>query len=233
MIVAVIPARYNSKRYPGKSLVKIGGKPMLQHLYKSVEKAIFLDDIIVATDHIKIIKACEEFKGKVVYTSTSHVNGTSRCLEAVQKLYPNCDNNSIIINIQGDQLSVKSEQLSKLIACFKKKQVKIATLKKKITDSKEILSQSVVKVESNSKNMALKFYREVLDPDKSSFFKHIGIYAFRYKTLKQVSLLEKTKEEKKLSLEQLRWLANSIPITVVETEFDNISIDIPEDLKKI
>ena len=162
MVVAVIPARYNSKRYPGKLLVEIKGKPIIQHVYESAQKAVFLDDVIIATDHHKIIQSCNAFNGKVFLTSKNHFNGTSRCLEAIQKLYPNYEDNSIIINIQGDQLSVKTEQLSKLISCFRKEEVEIATLKKRITASKKILSNNIVKVETDIDKNAVHFYRKFI-----------------------------------------------------------------------
>jgi len=232
MKIAVIPARYNSSRFPGKPLVSIFGKPMIQHVYENVKKTKWLKDVLIGTDDKRIEELCRSFGAKVFLTKQNHLNGTSRCLEAALEIYPNLRKEDIILNIQGDEPFVKQKQIEILLSCFEHKQTQIATLKKKIYNEGEISSKHVVKVYTKN-NQAETFYREKCNFKIRQHFKHIGLYGFRFQTLKHVCSLPITQNEKKLSLEQLRWLENGIPINVAETTIESISIDTPQDLKKI
>lgn len=232
MKIAVIPARYNSTRFPGKPLVSIFGKPMIQHVYENIKKTDLLNEVLIATDDKRIEECCVAFGAKVVLTKKNHLNGTSRCLEAVSAKYPNMQKDDIILNIQGDEPFIKREHIEKLLFCFEQKKTQIATLKKKIYNQSEIDSKHVVKVYTKNKHAAI-FYRIKTGLKIKEHFKHIGLYGFKFQTLKQVCDMPPTVNEKKLKLEQLRWFENGIPIKVAETTLESFAIDTPQDLKKI
>jgi len=232
MKIAVIPARYNSSRFPGKPLVSIFGKPMIQHVYENVKKTNLLNDVLIGTDDKRIKQSCVNFGAKVVLTKQNHLNGTSRCLEAVLATYPNIKDDDIILNIQGDEPFIQQRHIEKILACFEQKKTKIATLKKKIYNQSEVVSKHVVKVCTKNKQ-AETFYRINKGIEIKEHFKHIGLYGFKFQILKQVCKMLPTANEKKLKLEQIRWLENGIPIKVAETTLESFSIDTPKDLKKI
>ncbi len=232
MKIAVIPARYNSSRFPGKPLVPIFGKPMLQHVYENAKRASLLDDVLIATDDERIQKFCTSIRAKVAFTHQKHLNGTSRCLEAITAHFPNIEENDIVLNIQGDNPFISAKQIEQIIRCFNNSKTEIATLKKLIVNSKEIQSNHVVKIESKG-GYAINFFRKNQDSTMKQHYKHIGLYGFRFSTLKKILMFPETSNEKKSQLEQLRWLENNIPINVLETKQDVISVDTPEDLKKI
>ena len=121
MKIAVIPARYNSSRFPGKPLALIFGKPMIQHVYENIKKTDLLNDVLIGTDDERIEECCITFGAKVVLTKNTHLNGTSRCLEAVSTIYPNLKKEDIVLNIQGDEPFVKPEHIEKLLFCFEQK----------------------------------------------------------------------------------------------------------------
>lgn len=237
-ILAVIPSRYGSTRFPGKSLAKIGSLSLIQQAYTHAKRIDLLSDVIVATDDERIVKNVEEIGGKVMLSTTNHSNGTERCAETAsqQDIQPD-----IVINIQGDVPFVEPEHLFKLIKCFDDKEVEIASLCKKITESDTILDVNTPKVVFDKHKNALYFSRSPIPfirgkeqtewGRSSSFYKHIGIYAFRNKTLQEVVKLPKSPLETAESLEQLRWLENGYQIRMAETEVESISIDSKEDLK--
>lgn len=230
-ILAVIPARYASTRFPGKPLVDVQGKPMIQRVYENVIKSDLFTEVVVATDDERIVKVAESFGAKVVLTSKEHESGTDRCGEVIQQLQNEFD---IVVNIQGDEPMVNPLQLKELVDVFKNPQAQIATLKSIITNEEDIANPNVVKVVTSKDGKALYFSRSTIPYNRNStvvsYFKHIGLYAYTSDTLKKITQLSLGELEKIESLEQLRWLENGYNIYVAESNFKNIGIDTPEDL---
>lgn len=231
-IVAVIPARYHSSRFPGKPLAEIVGKPMIQRVYEQVKKVNNIDDVIVATDDEHIYSAVLKFSGNVVMTGECSC-GTERVYESV-KDYP-CD---IVINIQGDEPLIKPEMINELIAVFEDESVEMATLCKEIVDVADINNPNIVKVVRGKNDNALYFSRYPIpfNRDKRSdvkYFKHVGIYGYNKEFLKKYVQTEKTLLETAENLEQLRVLECGHKIKVKETIYDSIGVDVPEDILKI
>lgn len=238
--LAIIPARYASTRFPGKPLAMLGGKSVIERVYEQVSSV--MDDTVVATDDERIFNAVVGFGGKAVMTSTSHRSGTDRCQEAYTKLGKEFD---IIINVQGDEPFIRREQIETLKSCFNNPKTQIATLVKPFSESdgKEALfNPNSPKVVIDSNNQALYFSRSVVPYirgveaeewlSRHTFYKHIGIYAFRAEVLGEVTALAQSALEKAESLEQLRWLENGYKIGVGITNFETIGIDTPEDLER-
>lgn len=243
-VLAIIPARYGSTRFPGKPLVDIGGKPMIQHVYENASKISAISHLVVATDDERIEQAVLSFGGNVMMTSSEHQSGTDRCNEVVQKIKEQGLTFDIVINIQGDEPFVDASQIEDLIFCFRKdKNTELATLKKQITDSEDLFSPNVVKVVTDIHQDAIYFSRNPIPYfrgndsntwiERRKYFKHIGIYAYSFLTLQKVVALPQSGLEIAESLEQLRWIENGYKIKVAETFVENISIDTPEDLLKI
>ena len=239
--VAIIPARFASTRFPGKPLVDIGGKTMIQRVYEQVSKA--LSDVYVATDHSRIYDAVQAFGGKVIMTSDQHRSGTDRCYEAYLKLNEYFD---VIINIQGDEPFIQPEQITELKKCFEDSETQIATLAKKINENEgwEVLNNpNCPKLVVNKNNEALYFSRSVIPYKRGAeaqnwislhpYLKHIGIYAYLADVLREITLLEQSPLELMESLEQLRWLENGYKIKLGYTNVESIGIDTPEDLEKV
>jgi 3-deoxy-manno-octulosonate cytidylyltransferase (CMP-KDO synthetase) len=230
-ILAVIPARYASTRFPGKPLVDVQGKPMIQRVYENVIKSDLFTEVVVATDDERIVKVAESFGAKVVLTSKEHESGTDRCGEVIKQLQNEFD---IVVNIQGDEPMVNPLQLKELVDVFKNPQAQIATLKSIITNEDDIANPNVVKVVTSKDGKALYFSRSTIPYNRNStvvsYFKHIGLYAYTSDTLKKITQLSLGELEKIESLEQLRWLENGYNIYVAESNFKNIGIDTPEDL---
>ncbi len=236
----IIPARYASTRFPGKPLVMIDGKPMIQRVYEQV--APVLDEVVVATDDERIFDTVTAFGGKVVMTRADHPSGTDRCYEAFTQLKGTFD---VVVNIQGDEPFIQPSQVELLLGCFDAPEVDIATLVRRITpdDGFDYLrNPNHPKVVMNVRRDALLFSRSVIPflrdvPEedylaKGTFYAHIGMYAFRPEVLGKVVALQPSSLEKAESLEQLRWLENGYSIFVKETDKENFAIDIPEDLQK-
>ncbi len=228
-VLGIIPARYHSSRFPGKPLVNIHGKSMIQRVYEQAKKCKELNDLIIATDDIRIFTHVKSFNGNVKMTAKNHQSGTDRCAEIIQKIDKKFD---VIINIQGDEPTINPQQISNLIKLFKKPHIEIGTLAKKITSDIQINDPNVVKVMFDKNNIALSFFRE-REKSNNMFFKHIGIYAFKESILLKITKLKETKNESKYNLEQLRWLDNHYKISICETVYDNISVDTEEDLNKL
>ncbi len=239
-ILAIIPARYASTRFPAKPLALLGGKPIVQRVYEQVAKVV--EKVVVATDDERIYDTVISFGGEVVMTSPNHKSGTDRCAEAYEKLGYEAD---IIINVQGDEPFVAPEQIEALIGCFDDKSVDIATLVKPFSAEcgiEALENPNSPKVVINERGEAIYFSRSVVPylrgVERSewlkhhTFYKHIGIYAFRAKTLGEVTALAQTALEKAESLEQLRWLESGYKIKVGVTDIETIGIDTPEDLIK-
>lgn len=238
-ILGVIPARYASTRFPGKPLIDINGKSMINRVFEQARKATTLSKVVVATDDIRIFDHVKAFGGEVLMTSEDHQNGTSRCLEVLEKLNENYD---AVVNIQGDEPYIEPSQIDKVSSLFAKPETQIATLAKKINSANELFDQNIVKLVFNNQNIALYFSRQSIPlmrdlPKKDwlsqlDFYKHIGIYGYRTDILKEISRLEPGKIEMAEKLEQLRWLENSYQIKVDITDSESIAVDTPEDLLK-
>ena len=238
-ILGIIPTRYASSRFPGKALIDINGKSMVQRVYLQSIKSKTLTKTLVATDDNRIFEHVQNFGGEVVMTSVEHKNGTERCLEALQK---QTDKYDYVINIQGDEPFIDPRQID-LLASLLDGQTELATLAKRIDTREEINSNNVNKVIWNKNNEALYFSRTALPYLRNvnkdqwinhlSFFKHIGIYGYRIDILEEISLLHPSTLELAESLEQLRWLENGYTIKIVETEIESTGIDTPEDLELV
>jgi 3-deoxy-manno-octulosonate cytidylyltransferase (CMP-KDO synthetase) len=230
-IVGVIPARYNSSRFPGKPLVEILGKSMIQRVYEQCKKCTLLNDVIVATDDDRILNHVVNFGGEAMMTSKSHKSGTERCNEVAKKLNSNFD---IIVNVQGDEPYINPKQIEEIISLFKTKKTQIGTLAKKITNLDIVADENSPKAILDSNGIALNFFRNITKiSSECTYYKHIGIYAFRKKTLEDICKLPHSDNEKREGLEQLRWLDNGYEINVGITSYESISVDTPEDIVKI
>ena len=230
-VIGVIPARYASNRFPGKPLADILGKSMIQRVYEQCEKCELLSDIIVATDDERILNHVIEFGGRAMITSKNHQSGTDRCNEVAQKLNKNYD---VIVNIQGDEPYINPTQIEEIIALFDDEKTQIGTLAKQISDINLVTDENSPKALFDSNNYALNFCRTITKiSTECTYYKHIGIYAFRANTLKDICKLPQSKNEMRERLEQLRWLDNGYKIKVGITTFEAISVDTPEDIDKI
>lgn len=242
-ILGIIPARYASTRFPGKPLVMISGKSMIQRVYEQAMKCQYLDMVIVATDHQSIFNHVNQFGGRVVITGTSHRSGTERCHEVVQLLAAENSFFDAVINIQGDEPFIDPGQIGQVAEAFSENGAEIVTLVRKITRGESITDQNVVKVVVQKGGDALFFSRSPIpfvrgvQPaewiERSNFLEHVGIYGYSCNTLKKIVELSPSSLEQAESLEQLRWLENGFHIHTKMTSFESISIDIPEDLLKI
>jgi 3-deoxy-manno-octulosonate cytidylyltransferase (CMP-KDO synthetase) len=238
-ILGIIPARYASTRFPGKALVDIAGKTMIQRVYEQSKKCVHLSEVIVATDDERIFNHVAGFGGKVIMTSANHQSGTDRCAE-VALLHPHYD---VIINIQGDEPFIDPEQIGKLAACFTNSGTQIATLIKKIENKQELFNSNTPKVIINKLSEAVYFSRSPLPHIRGqephdwlkhfTYFKHIGIYGYRADVLQEITKLPISPLEKAESLEQLRWIENGYRIKVAETGLETYAVDTPEDLEKL
>jgi len=230
-VIGIIPARYGSSRFPGKPLADILGKSMIQRVYEQCKKATSLADVTVATDDERIFKHVLDFGGKVFMTSTAHPSGTDRCNEVIQTLTEKYD---IAINIQGDEPYINPEQIDQVATLFSSAEASIATLAKKIEDESLIKDINSPKAIFDTKGIALNFCRTITSPiAKKEYFKHIGIYGYRTKTLAEICKLPLSENEIKERLEQLRWLDNNYLIKVGITTHEGVSVDTPEDIEKI
>lgn len=238
-VVAVIPARYASTRYPGKPLVDLGGKPMIQRTYERVASVAGWYKIIIATDDLRIFDVAKSFGAEVMMTAETHVSGTDRCAEVLVNLVEEID---YVVNIQGDEPYIEPGQLIELINEFSTN-APILTLVKQITTIDTLFNPNSPKVVLDNQHQALYFSRHPIPymrglPQEDwlshhRYFKHIGLYAYRADILAKISQLPASDLENAESLEQLRWLQHGFPIRAVETQFETIGIDTPEDLIKI
>lgn len=236
--IGIIPARYASTRFPGKPLALLGGKPVIQRVYEQVVGV--LDDAVVATDDQRIYDAVLSFGGKVVMTNVNHKSGTDRCWEAYTKVGSEYD---VIVNIQGDEPFIQPEQLRSVCECFNDENVDIATLVKPFTVNdglKALQNPNSPKVVVDKEMHALYFSRSVIPYLRGieqeewlshhTYYKHIGLYAYRANVLGEITKLPQSALELSESLEQLRWLENGYTIKVGISSTETIGIDTPEDL---
>ena len=233
-ILGVIPARFQSTRFPGKALALIASKPMLQHVYERASLSQYLTSTIIATDDDRIYAAARSFGARVRMTSTAHATGTDRAAEIAS-----AENAEIVVNIQGDEPLIDPSALdTAILPLAHEPEIVMATLKKKIEDPREITDPNVVKVVTGHSGDAIYFSRSPVpyDRDRSAsapYFKHIGLYVYRRDFLLSYSALPVGPLELSERLEQLRALENGYRIRVVETEYESIGVDTPEDLERV
>jgi len=234
-VLGVIPARFGSTRFPGKALARLGNKPVIQWVYENAKRASGLDEVIIATDDERIFRRAEAFKARVFMTSSKHKSGTERVAEVARKIKA-----GIIVNIQGDEPFLKKETINRLVREFAKdNQGEIATLVTKINNPKDLDDPNVVKVVFDRDNYALYFSRSRIPylrnerkNIKWQWYKHLGIYAYRRKSLFDFVRLPPSRLEKMECLEQLRALENGFKIKIIEVEKDTIGIDTSQDLAR-
>ncbi len=235
-VFGIIPARYASTRFPGKPLAVLQGKPMVQWVYERVQSSEVCD-LAVATDDDRIADCVCGFGGKVVMTSPDHASGTDRCGEAARSMHPS--DNDVIINIQGDEPLISPREIHLLASAFEDRSVQIATLVNPFQEEGLLHNPNVVKV-VKAKNgnvlyfsrLPIPYLRENATPPKN-YFRHIGIYAYRYGALKEIVKLPTSELENSEKLEQLRWLENGYTIRALECDYQGIGVDTPEDLKNV
>ncbi len=238
--IAIIPARYASTRFPGKPLAVLGGKPVIQRVYEQVSAVI--GDAVVATDDERILATVESFGGRAVMTSPDHKSGTDRCYEAFCKVGGDYD---VVINVQGDEPFIAASQLEAIKRCFENPKTDIATLVKPFCEADGLAAlenPNSPKVVLDAESQAVYFSRSVIPYlrgvereewlSKHTFYKHIGMYAFRANVLREVTSLPQSPLEKAESLEQLRWIENGYKIGVGISDVETIGIDTPEDLER-
>lgn len=241
IIAGIIPARYASTRLPGKPLLLIHGKPMIQRVYEQAKKAGLINTVIVATDDIRIYDCVKSFGGEVMMTSKKHQSGTDRLYEVAEKI--KCD---IVVNIQGDEPYIDPKNIDLAIEpLLADKRLDVSTLAIKIKDAADLKDINKVKVVIDKNNFALYFSRNCIPFDmdqkstkyfiigKNVFFKHIGLYVYRKSYLLKFAKMKTGYLEKMEKLEQLRILENGEKIKVILTKKDSMSVDSPEDLKKL
>lgn len=255
-VFGVIPARWGSTRLPGKPLVMINGKSMIRRVYKQCLKAKSLDEVIVATDDKRVVKEVDGFAGKVVMTSKKCRNGTERVRQIANNKEQNSirsgirkksrglmqgetkNDDDIFVNVQGDEPFIPPENIDLLVKKMLEKDVEIATMAIKFNSVEEAKDVNKVKVVFDKENMALYFSRSLIPFDREKenkivYFKHIGIYAYTRKFLKEYGKMKRSKLEDAEKLEQLRFLENRYTILVVETKKDSMSVDTMKDLLQI
>lgn len=235
--IGIIPARYSSSRFPGKPLALLGGKPVIEHVYRQVSSV--MEDVFVATDDQRIYDAVEAFGGKAIMTRSDHKSGTDRICEALEKVGGSFD---VVINIQGDEPFIQKSQLETVMQCFDDPRTQIATLGKPFESMEAVENPNSPKIVLDNDGYALYFSRSVIPFVRGKeheewlshfpYLKHIGLYAYRTEVLMEISKLPQSTLELAESLEQLRWLQNGYKIKVGLTDVETIGIDTPEDLQR-
>ena len=232
-IIAVIPARYEASRFPGKLMQLLGEKTVITTTYQNVVETGLFDEVFVATDSETIFNEIKNTGGKALMTG-QHETGSDRIAEAVQNI--DCD---IVVNVQGDEPFLKTEPLKQLISVFEaddKKEISLASLKIHLTEKQEIESPNNVKVITDKDGFALYFSRSVIPYPREEkgvkYFKHIGVYAFRREALLNFAKLPMKPLEIAEKIECLRYLEYGMKIKMIETNFVGVGIDVPEDLEK-
>jgi 3-deoxy-manno-octulosonate cytidylyltransferase (CMP-KDO synthetase) len=230
----IIPARYGSKRFPGKPLVNILGKPMFWHVYRRAERCPLFSKIVLATDDHRITAAADKYQIPVIHTRDDHPSGTDRVLEAAEHIH--VPETAVVVNIQGDEPALAPDMLTELIHPFTNPNIQVTTLARKI-DTREAENPDRVKVVFATNGRALYFSRSPIpygfNSTHGEFYGHIGLYAYRMNVLREFVGLGTSRLEKKEKLEQLRLLENGIPIHVVITDYRSIGVDRPEDVETV
>ncbi len=225
----IIPARYQSSRFPGKPLAMILGKPMIQHVYEGAKKARSLDQLIIATDDERIFDAAKKFKADVVMTSGAHASGTERAAEVARKL-----DTPLIITIQGDEPLIEARMIDAVVSVLQAGEAVMASLMARVEDLGLIKDPHIAKVVVDREGWALYFSRQPIPTAATDFFfQHIGIYGFQREFLLKFSRLEPARLEKFEKLEQLRALENGYRIKMIEIPQPTLSVDTPQDIIKV
>ncbi|HET7695118.1 MAG TPA: 3-deoxy-manno-octulosonate cytidylyltransferase [Vicinamibacterales bacterium] len=232
--VAIIPARYESSRLPGKALADIAGRPMIEHVYRRAAAAAAVSRVIVATDDRRIFDAVRGFGGEAVMTSASHQSGTDRLAEAAASLA--CD---VVVNVQGDEPLLAPDTIDAAVAPFTcDSALEMSTLRRAITDPAELLNPNVTKVVVDRDGFAMYFSRAPIPFTRAGqppapAWAHIGLYVYRRSTLLRIAALPPTANERAEALEQLRALEHGIRIKAIETDRDTIGVDTRDDLERV
>jgi 3-deoxy-manno-octulosonate cytidylyltransferase (CMP-KDO synthetase) len=231
-VLGVIPARFASSRFPGKALARIAGKTMVQHVWERAARARYLGTLVIATDDERIFRAAREFGADVRMTRTDHLSGTDRVAEVAS-----AETAPIVVNIQGDEPLIDPAAIdAAVLALLDDSTVPMCTLKKRIEDPRELTDPNVVKVVSDRSGNALYFSRSLIPfvrQERTDHFKHIGLYVYRRDFLLRYSSLPVGPLEQAERLEQLRALENGYRIRVVETDYESLGVDTPEDLQRV
>ncbi|MFZ2053391.1 MAG: 3-deoxy-manno-octulosonate cytidylyltransferase [Candidatus Aminicenantales bacterium] len=226
---AVIPIRYDSKRFPGKALAPLLGKPMIQWVYEGVRQARLVDRVIIATDDGRIQEAARGFDAEAVMTSRDHGSGTERTAEVAQHI-----DNKIIINIQGDEPAITGRLVDSLVEALQNEAIPMASLMTKVDDLGLIDNPNMVKVVVDKEGYALYFSRSPLPYQAADFFYlHIGVYGFQRDFLIRFSGLRPSRLERTEKLEQLRVLENGFRIRMIEVPHPALSVDTPQDIIRV
>lgn len=237
VVWAVIPARFASSRLPGKPLVPLAGKPMIQHVWERVRRAQEVSRVLVATDDERIRRAVTEFGGEAVMTRAEHRSGTERLAEVAASAASS--GAEIFVNVQGDEPLIEPAAVDAAVEILlEDSSVEVATLSVPIATPGDVMDPNVVKVVLDFEGNALYFSRAPIPYDRDGsgqlrYYKHLGLYAYRVAALEKFHRTPPSPLELAEKLEQLRFLENAVPITVVETELDTIGVDTEEDLKKV
>lgn len=231
-VIAVIPARFGSSRFPGKPLAKIMGKSMIRSVYERVKQAKLIDEVIVATDHDDILNEVISFGGKVIMTNPQHESGSERIAEVAGKI-----EGDIFINVQGDEPLIHPNLIDELVKECKTYFNSVITAKKKIEKNEDVNNPNIVKVITNKSNDAIYFSRSPIPYNRSGkeckYYKHLGIYCYPRDILEKYVKLPRSQYETLEMLEQLRLIENGYNIKVVETNYEAVGVDTPDDIIKV
>jgi 3-deoxy-manno-octulosonate cytidylyltransferase (CMP-KDO synthetase) len=236
VVLAVVPARYASTRFPGKPLAPIAGRPMIQHVVERVRQAKLVSRTIVATDDVRIKSVVEAFGGEAILTRTDHTNGTDRVAEVAAHVTA-----QIYVNVQGDEPLIDPGTVDAVIAAMlEDESVQIATPCVAIEEPKDIMDPNVVKVVRDFDGNGIYFslapipwIRDTNANVKAQHWKHLGLYGYRREALLEYQTLPPGDLERVEQLEQLRWLENGFRIRVAETDYDAVSVDVPSDIERV
>lgn len=233
-IIAIIPARYQSSRFPGKPLAMINDKPMIHWVYERVTGIQNISQTCVATDDDRILKCVQKFGGEAIMTSSQHESGSDRLAECAKIL--NLSEDDIILNIQGDEPLIQELMIQELISTMSDRDIYMGTLKERITNTDDIENPNIVKVITDINNNAIYFSRYPIPYNRNllkklAYYRHVGVYAYRVFFLKMYTQLPKSNLEIIESLEQLRVLENGYKIKVKETQCSSVGVDTIEQLK--
>jgi 3-deoxy-manno-octulosonate cytidylyltransferase (CMP-KDO synthetase) len=231
-VLGVIPARFASSRFPGKALAALAGKPLIQHVFERASRSRYLQRLLIATDDERIAETARRFRAPVVMTRADHISGTDRVAEAASST-----DATVIVNIQGDEPLIDPAAIdAAALSLLADPSLPMATLKKRIENQEEINNPNVVKVVTGLSGNAIYFSRHPIPHGagpNTPHFKHIGLYVYRRDFLLRYSSLPVGPLERSERLEQLRALENGFLIRVVETEYESLGVDTPEDLERV
>lgn len=234
-VLGIIPARFASSRFPGKPLIDLKGQTMIERVYKGALQSTQINTLIVATDDARIYEEVQRFGGRALMTRSTHLTGTDRCAEVLSH-FPDHD---VVINIQGDEPLVSAQQLDELLSAFTDAQVQIATIVNAEVSQSDLENVNRIKVLADARQNAIYFSRSPLpnmhyakDP-QFPWLRHIGLYAYRAKTLLDLAQLQPCALEQAESLEQLRWLYHGYQIRLVCSHIETPNIDVPADVEKV